>query len=241
MKRIVCKNYEEMSRAGALIMAEQIWSKPDCVLGFSTGSTPVGLYGNLAAMHEDGALDFSRVTTFNLDEYYPMPKANAQSYYTFMHETLFSRLNVDPARVHLPDGGAADAGAACDDYERALAAAGGVDLQLLGIGHNGHIAFNEPADEMPVRTALVSLTEETIEANARFFSNSDEVPRHALSMGMGSILSARRLLMIISGKDKAPAVSRLFSGIITTQFPASLIALHPDVLVLLDEGAAEGL
>ena len=240
MKKIVYQNYEEMSRAGALIFAELIRDKPDCVLGFATGGTPVGLYDGLAALYGDGKLDFSRVSTFNLDEYYPLARNHPQSYHAFMWEHLFSRVNVDPARVHLPDGSAAGPQAACEEYERDLAAAGGIDLQLLGIGHNGHIAFNEPATELPVQTSLVTLTERTIEANARFFASREEVPRQALSMGIGSIMSARRLLMLISGKDKAPAVKQLFSGVITTRFPASLLALHPDVLVLVDEQAAGG-
>jgi len=238
MKRIVCQNYAELSLAGAMVFAEQIRRKPDSVLGFATGGSPVGLYDALAGLYKDGALDFSRVTTFNLDEYYPMAPSREQSYARFMWENLFSRVNADRDRVHLHDGEAADPAAACEAYEKAIALAGGIDLQLLGIGHNGHIAFNEPADELPVHTGVVSLTERTVDANTRFFSSRDEVPRRALSMGVGSILAARRILMVASGADKAPAVQKMFSGTVTTQLPASLLQLHPDVLVLLDREAA---
>ena len=238
MKRIVCKNYEELSRAGVLVFARQIWEKPKSVLGFATGGTPVGLYDGLAAMYEDGVLDFSRVTTFNLDEYYPIEPADEQSYRAFMWKHLFSRVNLREERIHLLDGRAADPRAACEAYEQNIRVAGGIDLQLLGIGHNGHIAFNEPADELPVHTGVVTLTGQTIDANARFFGSRDLVPRRALSMGLGSILAARRIVMLIAGRDKAPAVQKMFSGTVTPQVPASLLQLHPDVLVLLDEAAA---
>ena len=238
MKRIICKDYAELSRVGAFVFAEQIWRKPDSVLGFATGGTPVGLYDALTALYQDGMLDFSRVTTFNLDEYYPMDPSHQQSYHAFMWEKLFSHINIDKTRVHLPDGTALDPRTACDAYESSLASSGGIDLQLLGIGHNGHIAFNEPGDALSARTNVVTLTERTVDANARFFGSRDEVPRQALSMGIGSILSAHRLLMLISGKDKAPAVKQLFSGAVATRFPASLLLSHPNVLILLDEDAA---
>jgi len=238
MKRIVCKNYEELSRAGALVFAEQIWKKPDSVLGLATGGTPVGLYNGLVDMYKDKELDFSRITSFNLDEYFPMEPTEEQSYHSFMWENLFSHVNVRKESVNILDGRVSDPDKACADYEEKIALAGGIDLQLLGIGHNGHIAFNEPDEKLPVSTSVVTLTERTIEANTRFFESRDLVPRKALSMGMGSIMSARRILMLISGKDKAPAVKEMFSGTITTQMPASLLQLHPDVLVLLDAAAA---
>lgn len=238
MKRIVCKNYEEMSRLGAYVYAEQIWRKPNSVLGFATGGTPEGMYKCLVDMYVGGMVDFSKVTTFNLDEYYPMSKVSDQSYDYFMWSKLFSHINVKRENVHLPNGGAADPQKACDDYESLIERSGGMDLQLLGIGNNGHIAFNEPDDELYVSTHVAELTENTIEANARFFASADEVPRRALTMGIGSIMGAKRVLMLIAGKNKAPVVKKMFSGVVTPQVPASLLQLHPDVVVLLDEAAA---
>ncbi|MCL1820550.1 MAG: glucosamine-6-phosphate deaminase [Oscillospiraceae bacterium] len=238
MKRIICKDYNEVSRLGAFMFAQQIWSKPDSVLGFATGGTPVGMYRYLVDMYKDGMVDFSAVTTFNLDEYYPMSKSHKQSYDYFMWDNLFSHINVKRENVFLPNGGAADAQKACDEYEHKLTLHGGVDLQLLGIGNNGHIAFNEPCDELHVKTHVIELTEDTIEANARFFDSRDDVPRKALTMGLGSIMKARRIVMLITGKAKTPVVKQMFSGMITPQIPASLLQLHPDVTVVLDTEAA---
>ncbi|MCL2084166.1 MAG: glucosamine-6-phosphate deaminase [Oscillospiraceae bacterium] len=238
MKRIVCETYDEMSQIGAYVFSEQIWRKPDSVLGFATGGTPAGMYRCLVKMYNDGLVDFSKVTTFNLDEYYPMSKSSSHSYDYFMWDNLFSKINVRRESVYLPNGGAADPEKACDDYERLLESRGGLDIQLLGIGNNGHIAFNEPADELRVRTYVAELTADTIEANSRFFESAADVPRRALTMGMGSIMSARRILMLIAGEKKAPAVKAMFSGRITPKFPASLLQLHPDAVVILDKDAA---
>ena len=238
MKRIVCKSYEELSRLGAYVYAEQIWRKPNSVLGFATGGTPEGTYKCLVDMYKGGMVDFSKITTFNLDEYYPMSKASHNSYDYYMRNHLFSHINVKSENVNLPNGGADNAEKACEDYEARIARAGGIDLQMLGIGNNGHIAFNEPADELSVRTHVVELSDNTIKANARYFESEDDVPRQALTMGIGSIMSAKRVLMLISGKNKASAVKKMFSGVITPQLPASLLQLHPSVIVLLDENAA---
>lgn len=238
MKRVICKSYDEVSRLGAYIYAEQIWRKHNSVLGLATGGTPVGMYKYLVNMHKDGMLDFSGVTTFNLDEYYPMSKSHEQSYDYFMWKNLFSHINIKRENVNLPNGGAADPQKACEEYENKIKFSGGIDLQLLGIGNNGHIAFNEPEDTLHVRTHVTGLTENTIEANARFFASSDEVPRRAITMGMGSIMKARRIVMLITGESKAKVVKQMFNGMITPQIPASLLQLHNDVVVLLDEAAA---
>ncbi|MCL2081390.1 MAG: glucosamine-6-phosphate deaminase [Oscillospiraceae bacterium] len=241
MKRIICKNYDEMSRLGSYVCAEQVWRKPNSVLGFATGSTPMGMYKCLVDMYKGGMVDFSGITAFNLDEYYPMSKSHEQSYDYYMWDRFFAHINVKRENVNLPNGGASDPQKACEEYENKIRLCGGIDLQLLGIGNNGHIAFNEPGDSLRVRTHVTELTENTIAANARFFECRDDVPRRALSMGMGSIMQARRILMLISGKSKAPVVKQMFSGVVTPQIPASVLQLHNDVVVLLDEAAASGL
>ena len=238
MRKMICKNYDELSRVAANIVARQIWNNPDTVLGLATGSTPVGMYKNLAGMYAAGDLDFSRVASFNLDEYYPIAKDNSQSYDFFMWENLFSHINIERARVHLPDGSAADPAAEGAAYDRMIEDAGGIDLQVLGIGVNGHIGFNEPAAALELATHKTPLTDSTIEANARFFNSADEVPRHALTMGLGTIFNAKTILMLISGANKAAVVQKMFSGFLSPEIPASLLALHPNTLVLLDEDAA---
>jgi glucosamine-6-phosphate deaminase len=241
VKRIICKNNEEISRLGAYIYAEQVWRKPNSVLGFATGGTPVGMYKCLVDMYKGGMVDFSGITTFNLDEYYPMSKSHEQSYDYYMWDNLFSHINVKRENVNLPNGGASDPQKACEEYENKIKLSGGLDMQLLGIGNNGHIAFNEPGDTLHVRTHVTDLTENTIAANARFFESRNDVPRKALTMGMGSIMQARRILMLISGKSKAPVVKQMFSGVITPHVPASMLQLHNDVVVLLDAAAASEL
>lgn len=238
MKTIICKDYDEMSRVAAYVMSEQIRSKPECVLGLATGSTPVGMYSALADMHKRLGLDFSKVTSFNLDEYYPIDPKNDQSYMYFMWDNLFSKVNINKAGVNILNGEAKDPEAECDAYEKKIAAAGGIDIQVLGIGLNGHIGFNEPDENMLVKTHKTGLTESTIEANSRFFSSAAEVPRHALTMGMGSIMSAKKILLLISGSGKAQVVKKLFEGTITTSCPATLLHLHPDVTLVMDEPAA---
>ena len=235
MRKIVVADYQEASRVGAALIARQIWDKPNSVLGLATGSTPVGLYKALISMHRSGALDFSKVTTFNLDEYHPIQKTNEQSYDAFMRQNLFDHVNIHT--YHIPNGAAADPEAECAAYEAAIAAAGGLDLQLLGIGLNGHIGFNEPAAELNAATHRTDLTESTVKANARFFEDESEVPRQALTMGVGTILRARKILLLITGEAKRPIARKLFSGVVTTSAPATLLALHPDVTVVMDEAA----
>ncbi len=235
MKIIVCKNYEEMSLSAAELIRGQLTAKPDSVLGLPTGSTPTGTYKALIEMYNAGQIDFSGVATFNLDEYYPIKKADSQSYDRFMRENLFDHINVPNDMIHIPNGEADDADAECRAYDEAIADFGGIDLQLLGIGRNGHIGFNEPDSELVAPTHKTALTEDTIDANARFFENPDDVPRHALTMGMASIMSAKKIIMLASGKGKAEALSEMLSDKITTLCPATMLKLHGDVTVLCDE------
>jgi len=238
MKKIICKDYEAMSVKAAEIIAEQIKVKPESVLGFATGSTPIGTYEALRKMNAEGSVDFSKVTTFNLDEYYPIKRDNEQSYYYFMYENLFSHVNVLPENVHIPNGETSDPVKECADYDNKLRGVGGTDLQILGIGRNGHIGFNEPAERLPLATNVVDLTEDTIEANARFFDRPEDVPRQALTMGMGEIFESGHVLLLINGEGKAAIVKELFSGAVSTKVPASLLNLHHNVTVIMDEEAA---
>ncbi len=240
MRVIVCENYEEMSKAAARIFAAQIQLHPDCVLGLATGSTPVGMYRELTRLCDAGEIDFSNITTYNLDEYYPISPDNSQSYRYFMNDNLFDHVNIDKARTHVPNGMAADPAVECAEYDRQIKAAGGIDLQLLGIGVNGHIAFNEPDDELIAGTHVTSLTDSTIEANSRFFASRDEVPTKALTMGMQSILGARKIVLLANGAGKHAAVAKLLDDTITTQMPATLLKVHPDVTLICDRAAYEG-
>ncbi len=238
MKKIIVNNYEEASSVAAALFAEQIWQKPDTVLGLATGGTPVGLYNRLAAMNKAGALDFSRVVSYNLDEYYPILKSNDQSYDYFMRDNLFNHINIKPENIHLPNGEAKDPAAECAAYDAAIAAAGGIDLQLLGIGVNGHLGFNEPEAALHAGTHLTDLTPSTLQANARFFGDDpSKVPTQALTMGIGTIMSARKIVMIATGAVKAPIIKDLFSGRISTNNPGSFLLLHPDATVIVDRAA----
>jgi glucosamine-6-phosphate deaminase len=238
MKKIICKDYEEMSSLAAFILAEQIRIKPQSVIGFATGSTPVGTYEQLRELYTQGYVDFSEVVAFNLDEYYPIAQDNDQSYYYFMRDNLFNHVNILPEHLNIPSGEAADPLAECAEYDRKMAAYGGTDIQILGIGRTGHIGFNEPAERLPLGTNLVDLTQETINDNARFFASASEVPTQALTMGMNGIFTSKHVLLLISGSAKAEIARDLFSGSVTTQNPASLLNLHPNVTVLLDKEAA---
>ena len=239
MKIYCCQTYEEMSRHAADRMGAQVLLKPNAVLGLATGSTPLGLYAELAARCARGELSFADVTTVNLDEYCGLSPDNAQSYAYFMKKNLFDVIDIDPANTHLPDGTNPDAAAETARYDALIASLGGIDMQLLGIGVDGHIGFNEPSDSFSAGTVRIALDESTIEANARFFAGADEVPRYAYSMGCGTILNARRILFLANGKNKAEIVERAFFGPITPAVPASLLQLVPDkVTVLLDADAA---
>lgn len=237
MRIIRTKDYNDMSRKAANIIAAQIVLKPDTVLGLATGSTPIGTYENLVQGYEKGDLDFSQVKSVNLDEYRGLPRENDQSYYYFMHDHLFKYVNIDLANTHLPDGRQEDSQKACAEYEAVIEAVGRQDLQLLGLGHNGHIGFNEPCEEFKKTTHCVNLTQSTIEANKRFFASADEVPKQAYTMGIGTIMKAKKILVVVSGQDKAKIVKEAFFGPVTPQVPASILQMHPDVTVVADEAA----
>lgn len=238
MRIIVAKDYKDMSRKAANIISAQIITKPNCVLGLATGSSPIGTYDQLVEWYEKGDLDFSKVSSVNLDEYRGLDHNHDQSYYYFMHEHLFDRVNIDPANTNVPDGTEPDAEKECKRYEELIASYGGIDLQLLGLGHNGHIGFNEPAPTFDKVTHCVDLTESTIEANKRFFASADDVPRQAYTMGIGTIMKAKKILVVVSGADKADIVAKAFFGDVTPDVPASILQFHPDVTVVVDEAAA---
>ena len=237
MKVIKVKNYEELSRTAATIIAGVILSKPDCILGLATGSSPVGTYDQLAAMYEEGILDFSHVKSVNLDEYVGLDGSNDQSYRYFMNHNLFDHININKENTNVPNGTAADLEAECERYEQVVASMGGVDVQLLGIGNNGHIAFNEPCEEFPEKTHVVNLTQNTIEANARFFASMDDVPKKALTMGIGTIMKAKKIVLLANGAKKAQTIYDTVYGPITPKVPASILRLHPDVTIFVDEEA----
>ena len=237
MKLIKARDYKDMSKKAANFIMAQIIMKPDCVLGLATGSTPVGTYEQLIAYYKQGDLDFSSVRTVNLDEYRGLSQKDPQSYYYFMQKNLFSHVNLAPGASFIPDGRNEDAEAVCADYEEKIRALGGVDLQLLGLGNNGHIGFNEPAEVFEKGTHCVDLTQSTIEANARFFQSVDEVPTQAYTMGIQTIMRAKKILVIVNGEGKAEILKKAFYGPVTPQVPASILQMHPDVTVIADEAA----
>lgn len=237
MRIVRAKDYEDMSRKAGNIIAAQVVAKPDCVLGLATGSTPIGTYKRLIEGYEAGDLDFSQVKTYNLDEYRGLPGDHDQSYRYFMNVNLFDHVNIDKANTHVPDGLAEDYEVACAAYDEAVAAAGCQDLQLLGIGNNGHIGFNEPGDAFVKGTHCVDLTESTIQANSRLFDSIDDVPRQAYTMGIGTIMAAKTVLVIANGEVKAQAVHDMIYGPITPSCQASILQLHPNCVVVADEAA----
>lgn len=240
MRIIVCDNYDELSKKAAKIVASQIILKPDSVLGLATGSTPVGMYNELANMYKKGELDFSEVKTFNLDEYYPIKKKNNQSYDHFMRENLFSKINIRNENVNIPNGETDNPEAECAEYEKKIKSSGGIDLQILGIGRNGHIGFNEPDASLNSFTHLTNLTENTIKANSRFFDSFDEVPKQALTMGISTILNAKKIVLLASGANKRKVVSELIGGGINTNVPATMLKTHPDVVLICDKESYAG-
>ena len=237
MKIYKAKDYKDMSRKAANIISAQVIMKPNCVLGPATGSTPIGTYDQLVEWYNKGDLDFSEVTTVNLDEYKGLPRTNDQSYYYFMHQHLFDRVNIDPERTNVPNGMEPDAEKECGRYEELIRSLGGVDLQLLGLGHNGHIGFNEPGEAFEKETHCVDLTESTIEANKRFFASADDVPKQAYTMGIKTIMQAKKILIVVNGENKADIVERAFFGPVTPEVPASILQLHNDVTLVGDEAA----
>lgn len=241
MLLIVKKNYAEVSREGARIIAALIRKKPNCVLGFATGSTPLGMYEELIRMHTEEGLDFSKVVTFNLDEYVGLPPSHQQSYHYFMWKHLFDHINVDSRYVHIPMGMAEDIEAQCEWYEEQIEWFGGIDLQVLGIGANGHIAFNEPGSSLGSRTRIKTLKPKTIKDNGRFFQDKSEVPRFAITMGVGTIMEAKHLLLMASGKAKAAAIKATAEGPITAHYPATIVQMHRYATILVDRPAASKL
>ena len=237
MKIIHAKDYEDMSRKAANIISAQVILKPDCVLGLATGSTPIGAYHQLIKWYEKGDIDFSQVHTYNLDEYRGLSHDDVQSYHYFMRDNLFDHINIDQANTHVPDGSNLDAEAACKEYDRIVAAAGYPDLQLLGIGNNGHIGFNEPDDHYSAGTHCVDLTESTIQANSRLFEKEEDVPRQAYTMGTQTIMYARMILVVANGEKKAQAVRDMCYGPVTPSCPASILQLHTNCVLVADEAA----
>ena len=232
MRIIHTENYEQLSRQAANIISAQIISKPNCVLGLATGSTPIGTYKELIARNENGDIDFSSVTTVNLDEYCGLTPDNDQSYRYFMNKNLFEHVNIDMDKTFVPSGIADDMDAECEAYDKLVCTLGGTDLQLLGIGIDGHIGFNEPDEFFEAATHVVELDESTIEANSRFFASKEDVPTSAITMGMKSIMSAKKVLLLASGKNKQEILHKALYGPITPAVPASILQLHPDLTVI---------
>lgn len=237
MRIYVTEDYNAMSRRVANILSAQVILKPDCVLGLATGSTPVGAYKQLVEWYKKGDLDFSQVRSINLDEYVGLAPTHDQSYRYFMQSNLFDHVNIVPGNTNVPNGLATDAAEECRRYNEVIHALGPIDIQLLGMGHNGHIGFNEPADTFERETHVVNLTDTTIQANARFFASADEVPRQAMTMGVQTIMQAKKVLVAVSGKDKAEIVKKAFTGPVTPQVPASILQMHPDVILVGDKDA----
>ena len=238
MKIIRAKDYKDMSRKAANIISAQVIMKPNCVLGLATGGTPVGAYAQLVDWYNKGDLDFSEVTTVNLDEYRGLPKEHPQSYWYFMNENLFSKVNIDPAKTNLPDGTNLDTAAECARYNGIIHKLGGIDLQLLGIGPNGHIGFNEPGEAFELETHCIDLAPTTIEANKRFFDGNEAlVPKQAYTMGIKTIMQARKVLVVANGLAKAKAVKAVVSGPVTPECPGSILQMHPDCILVADEEA----
>lgn len=239
MELVIEKDYEGMSKRAAEIIAKDLREKPNMVLGLATGSTPIGTYKELIRMHRADGLDFSKASSFNLDEYYRIAPSNPQSYHYFMEENFFKDINLPKERIHIPDSMAEDILAFCEEYDNTIMEYGGIDLQILGIGENGHIAFNEPSDKLFLGTHLTGLTSSTIQANSRFFSSIEEVPTKAVTMGIGSIMRAKKILLLANGKKKSKIIKDiLLNNTITTQIPASMLLLHPNVTIILDSEAA---
>ena len=241
MEVMICKTYEEMSRAAAREVAEVLNAKPNAVLGMATGSTPLGLYQELVRLHREEALDFSQVTTFNLDEYVGLGPDHEQSYHFFMHQNFFRHVNIPAQNIYIPSGTTSNYQAFCQWYEQRITECGGIDVQILGIGSDGHIAFNEPGSSLSSRTRLKTLAESTIDDNARFFEQRADVPIYAITMGVGTILEARRLILLANGEKKADAVAQAIEGPVTSMITASALQMHPSARAFLDQPAASRL
>ncbi|GAA0076261.1 glucosamine-6-phosphate deaminase [Clostridium sp. CTA-5] len=238
MRILVCKNYDEMSKKAAQMILSQVTLKPDSILGLATGSTPIGMYNDLIDMYKHGMIDFSEVKTFNLDEYYKLPVDNDQSYHYFMDDNLFNHININRDNINIPNGMAENIEEECIRYDEKIKKSNGIDIQVLGIGRNAHIGFNEPTVNFEKGTYVVELQESTRMANSRFFNSLDEVPKKAITMGTGSIFESKKIMLLASGKEKAKAIYDTIHGKITPEVPASILQLHNDVVVILDEEAA---
>lgn len=238
MEIYIVEDYDELSKKAAEIIADEIRKKKDMVLGLATGSTPEGMYAELVKMHENDKLDFSEIITFNLDEYYGLEEGHEQSYSYFMKKHLLGKVNIKKENINIPDGCSVDVEKTCIEYDKKIEALGGIDLQLLGIGGNGHIGFNEPGEVFIGETHIINLTEDTLDANARFFKSPEEVPKEAITMGMKSIMNAEKILLLASGTGKANAIYMSLEGPITPNVPASLLQLHKDLVVIVDKEAA---
>ena len=241
MEVVIKRDYEQMSKAAAQLVVDVLNNKPNAVLGMATGSTPLGLYQELVRLYKAGHVDFSRVTTFNLDEYVGLPANHPQSYHYFMREHFFQHVNIPQHNINIPSGTTSNYPAFCQWYEGRIAECGGIDVQILGIGTDGHIAFNEPGSSLSSRTRVKTLSKQTIDDNARFFERRESVPVYAITMGVGTILDARRLVLVASGKTKAKAIAHAVEGPVTSMVTASAIQLHRDATVIVDGEAAAGL
>ena len=239
MELIVVKNYEEMSKKAASIISSQVVIEPNSVLGLATGDTPLGMYKELIKKYKENEVDFSKVKTFNLDEYYGLERDNIQSYYFYMINNFFKFINIDSNNINIPNGTSNDIEENCLNYESKIKEAGGIDIQVLGIGVNGHIGFNEPNVNFEAQTHLVNLNENTIKSNARFFNSIDEVPKKAISMGIKTILQSKKIILLASGESKAEAVYNTVKGKISPEIPSSILQLHQNVTIILDESAAK--
>lgn len=238
MEIVIVENYEEMSKKAAVIFASQIVLKPDSILGLATGSTTIGMYKELINIYERDSLDFSKISTFNLDEYYMLNEENEQSYNYFMNQNFFNHVNIKRNNINMPNGKSADTVKDCAKYDKKIVDLGRIDLQVLGIGANGHIGFNEPSTDFEAETRLVELTEGTIKSNSRFFNSIEEVPTKAVSMGIKTIMQSKKILLLASGIEKAAAIEKAINGKITPELPASILKLHNDVTLILDKAAA---
>jgi len=239
MKILVCKDYEELSRKSAEIVVSQVNQKKDSVLGLATGGTPVGMYQELVKSYREGKVDFGKVITFNLDEYYGVDPTNVNSYHYYMNTNFFDHVNIDRKNINIPNGMSKDIEKECREYDEKIQSLGGIDLQILGDGLNGHIGFNEPAKELMSTTHITDLTKETINANARFFEDISQVPTKAITVGMATILRSKKIVVLINGKNKSKIFEKIIGKKITTQIPATLLQLHPDVTIVVDEQAAK--
>ena len=238
MRIIVVDNYEEMSKKAARMIASQVMLKPDSVLGLATGDTPLGMYKELVKLFDNEEVDFNEVRTFNLDEYYGLNKENPQSYYNYMINNLFNHININRENINVPSGMAKDIDTVCIEYEKKIKEVGGIDMQVLGIGGNGHIGFNEPDVNFEAETHLVNLDEQTIKANSRFFDSIEDVPVKAISMGIKTIMNSKKIILLASGINKAEVIQKAVKGKINPNVPASILQLHNDVTIIIDREAA---